>query len=122
MGLRLGTSGEIYGIAMGLDLWGSMGLRCWTYGAYRGIWDCGVGPMGFLGVYGTAVWDLWGSYGSMGLRFGTYGEIYGDGSGMIWLCCSMTSVLWDLWGLTCLRLGTYGIRIGLWVCGAGPKG
>ena len=61
MGLRSGTYGEIYGIAMGLDLRGSMVLRCGTYGVHRGLWDCGVGPMGFIGVYGIAVGVLLGN-------------------------------------------------------------
>ena len=25
------------------------------------VWGCGVGSMGFIGVYGTALWDLWGN-------------------------------------------------------------
>ena len=40
--------GKMMGMAMRFDLWGN-------------LWDCGVGPMGFIKVYGTAVWDLWGN-------------------------------------------------------------
>ena len=57
MGLRCGTYGEIYGDGYGIR---SVGI----YGR-----DCGVGPMGFIRVYGTAVWDrdLWASgWGPMG--------------------------------------------------------
>ena len=68
------------------DLWGPMFLRCGTYGIRMGLWECGValmghkpldlwgpmgiygdlcfcgvGPMGFVGVYGIAVWHLWGT-------------------------------------------------------------
>ena len=57
----VGQMGKLMGMAMGLDLWGSMGLRCGTYGVHRGLWDCGVGPMGFIGVYGAAVCDLCGN-------------------------------------------------------------
>ena len=48
------------------DLWdahGSTGLRCGTYGMPRGLWDCGLGPMGLPWIYGIAVralWDAWG--------------------------------------------------------------
>ena len=76
MGLRSPTYGESMG-CLGVcwiavwDLWDSyvsMGLRCVTYGMPRGLWDCGVGRMGFLCVYGTAVSDLWGNYGVAPLR------------------------------------------------------
>ena len=43
------------------DLWGPMGI-------YGDLCFCGVGPMGFVGVYGIAVWDLWGLWGPMVLR------------------------------------------------------
>ena len=40
------------------DLWDShrsMVLRCGAYGILMGPWDCGVGVMGFLCIYGIAV-------------------------------------------------------------------
>ena len=40
------------------DLWGShgsMGLRCWTYGMPRGLWDFSVAPLGFRCACGIAV-------------------------------------------------------------------
>ena len=45
-----GIYGDLWaaeGMAMGLDLWVSMGLQCGTYGVRKGLWDCGVGLMGF---------------------------------------------------------------------------
>ena len=61
-----------YGVAVS-DLWdvigdlrgrhiGSMGIYVsvvWDLWDFQGLWDCGLGPVGFPWVYGIAVWDLW---------------------------------------------------------------
>ena len=50
-----------------------------TYRIYGDLCFCGVGPMGFVGVYGIAVWDLWGTrcliYGDLWGCMGIYGDL-----------------------------------------------
>ena len=72
-----------------------------AYRIYGDLCFCGVGPMGFVGVYGIAVWHLWGTrcliYGDL---WGCMG-IYGDHVSAVW-------DLWDSYGSMGLRCGSYG--------------
>ena len=110
-----------------------MGLRCGTYGAYGDLCFCGDGTMGFVWVYGIAVWDLWGQWGHTVLRCVTYGIRMGLWGCGVWLMehsaiiyiyiyiyiCIYThgvamGCLWDAYGMPMGYLwDTYGILMGL---------
>ena len=72
-----------------------MGLRCETYGVRRGLWDCGVGPVGKSMGMAMGL-ELWAS---MGLRCGTHGVRRG---------------LWDC-GVGPMGKAM-GMGLGLWAC------
>ena len=140
----VGSMGKSMGMAMGLDLCGSMGLWCGTYGVHTGLWDCGVGPMGksmgicflfccfslspFFFVLAMLSYGI-SPMGSVGTYVPAVWDLW-DSYRSMGLRCGIYGViygdLWDdLWGpqvLTQLRSNSYGVKILLWVCDARSMG
>ena len=80
-----------------LDLWGPMGI-------YGDLCFCGVGPMGFVWVYGIAV--LWDAYG---IPMGFLWDAYGMPMGCIWDTYGIpVGYLWHAYGM---HMGCLGHQI-----------